>query len=142
MDSPAYQPGQYYLLRLPPGEDLLVGLYRVCREYDVVFGVFRAVGAVRSATLGHLDQETGKVRRRALEGSYDLVQCSGNISPLGNSAHIRAYAVLSDSQGQVSAGQLLAADVHVAEVSIQELKGPAQGRVLDPEIGLWLWPVQ
>lgn len=138
----SYKTEQSLLLRLPPGEDLLVGLYRVCREYDVAFGVFQVAGAVRSATLGHLDQVSGEVRRQVLDWGHDLVSCSGNVSPQGDSARIRAYAVLSDAEGRVSAGEILAGEVYVAEVFIQELRGQAQQRQQDPETGLWLWPVQ
>jgi uncharacterized protein len=141
MQTPNYKLGQSYLLRLPPGEDLLVGLYRVCREYGIEFGAFRAIGAVRSATLGHLDQETGEVRRQELWKGQDLVDCSGNVSPQGESFHIRAYALLSDAEGKVSAGELLAAQVYVVEVLIQELKGKPPVRERDPETGLLLWPV-
>jgi predicted DNA-binding protein with PD1-like motif len=141
MQKPIYKLGQNYQLRLPPGEDLLVGLYRVCREYRLEFGMFQVVGMVRSATLGHLNQATGERHRQVLETGQELVSCSGNISPQGDSFTIRAYAVLSDVQGQVSAGELLAAEVYVAEVLIQELKGKPQVREWDPETGLWLWPV-
>jgi predicted DNA-binding protein with PD1-like motif len=141
MHKSIYTLGQNYVLRLPPGEDLLVGLYRVCREYNVEFGAFNAHGAVRNATLGHLDQETGEVRRQVLEKGQDLVQCSGNISPQGESFHVRAYAVLSDAKGRVSAGELLAAEVYVTEVLIQELKGKPLVRERDPETGLLLWPI-
>jgi predicted DNA-binding protein with PD1-like motif len=141
MQKHSYKLGQSHLLRLPPGEDLLVGLYRVCREYEVAFGVFEVNGAVRSATLGHLDQESGETRRQILEAGQDLVSCTGNISSQGDSFQIRAYAVLSDAQGEVSAGELLAAEIYVAEVHIQELKGKPQVREWDPETGLWLWPV-
>jgi predicted DNA-binding protein with PD1-like motif len=141
MQRPIYKLGQNYMLRLPPGEDLLVGLYRVCREYDVDFGAFKVIGAVRSATLGHLDQETGEIRRQILDTGQDLVGCSGNVSPQGDSFRIRAYAVLSDAQGRVSAGELLAAQIFVAEVFLQELRGKPQVREQDSETGLWLWPV-
>ncbi len=133
--------GQSYVLRLPPGEDLLTGLYRVCRENEVGFGTFEVMGAVRNATLGHLDQETGQVYPQVLEMGQDLVVCSGNISPQGDSFRVRAYAVLSDARGQVSAGELLAAQVYVAEVVIQALKGSPLRREHDPETGRWLWPV-
>ncbi len=141
MQKPIYTRGQSYLLRLPPGEDLLVGLYRVCREYDIEFGVFEVLGAVRSATLGHLDQESGEIQRQMLESGQDLVTCSGNVSPQGESFYLRANAILSDAQGNLSAGELLAAEVYIAEVFIQELKGVAPVRELDPETGLLLWPV-
>ncbi len=141
MRKSIYKLGQSYLMRLPPGEDLLVGLYRVCRENDVQIGVFKVIGAVRNATLGHLDQGTNELRHQVLETGHDLVECSGNISPQGDSVHLRAYAVLSDAQGRISAGELLAAEVYVAEVFIQELKGKPQLRERDPETGLWLWPV-
>jgi predicted DNA-binding protein with PD1-like motif len=49
--------------------------------------------------------------------------------------------VLSDARGRVAAGELLAGDVYVAEVLLQELKGKPQMREQDPETGLWLWPV-
>jgi predicted DNA-binding protein with PD1-like motif len=141
MQKPIHKRGQSHIFRLPPGEDLLVGLYRVCREYDVQFGAFSIIGAVRSATLGHLDQETGKVHRQILDQGQDLVHCIGNVSPLGDSIYIRAYAVLSDAEGKVTAGELLAAQVYVAEVLIQEFKGRPLVRQRDPETELWLWPV-
>lgn len=141
MQKAIFTLGRNILLRLPPGEDLLVGLYRVCREYELGFGLFKAIGAVRSATLGHLDLETGKMRRQVLDAGQDVVACSGNVSPQGDSFRVRAYAVLSDAKGKVSAGELLSAEIYVAEVVIQELKGKPLRRVLDPETGLWLWPV-
>jgi predicted DNA-binding protein with PD1-like motif len=141
MQTTNYKLGQSYVLRLPPGEDLLVGLYRVCREHNIGFGMLEVLGAVRGATLGHLHQETGEVWRRILDHGQDLVHCKGNITPQGDSFCIRAYAVLSDGEGRVSAGELLAAEVHVAEVFIQELKGRAPTRGGDPETGLSLWPV-
>lgn len=141
MQKPIYRCGQSYLFRLPPGEDLLVGLYRVCREYGVEFGVFQVIGSVRSATVGHLEQDEAQIHRQVLEAGQDLVHCQGNISPQGDSISLRAFAVLSDAQGRVTAGHLLAAQVHVAEVYIQDLKGKPQARERDPETGLWLWPV-
>jgi predicted DNA-binding protein with PD1-like motif len=141
IDARMYDLGQGYLFRLPPGEDLLVGLHRVCRECNVNLGVFKAVGAVRSATLGHLDQETGEILRRIRKERQDLVECTGNVSPQGESIRVRAYAVLSDARGRLTAGEILAAVVHVAEVYVQELKGKPLVREQDPEIGLWLWPV-
>ena len=141
MHSTSYKHGQSFLFRLPPGEDLLVGLYRVCREYNVKFGMFQVTGSVRSATVGHLDCENGNLQSQVLERGQNLVTCSGNVSPQGDSFAIRAYAVLSDAQGQIAAGELLAGEVHVAEVFLQELKGKPQVREQDPETGLWLWPV-
>jgi hypothetical protein len=113
----------------------------VCREHEVGFGTFEVMGAVRNATLGHLDQKTGEVRPQVLEAGQDLVVCGGNISPQGDSFRVRAYAVLSDSRGKVSAGELLAAQVYVAEVVIQALRGKPLRREQDPETGRWLWPV-
>jgi uncharacterized protein len=141
MHSTSYKLGQSFLFRLPPGEDLLVGLYRVCREYNVKFGIFQVMGSVRSATIGHLEPETGSLQSQVLENGQDLITCNGNVSPQGDSFAIHAYAVLSNAQGQVAAGELLAGEVYVAEVLLQELKGRPQVREKDPETGLWLWPV-
>ncbi len=140
MQTIHFKRGQSYLFRLPPGEDLVVGLYRVCREQNIACGVFMVHGAVRNATIGHLDQGTGQVQRRALDSEYDLVHCSGNISSEGDRFSVRAYAVLSDREGRVMAGELLAAEVFVAEVSCQELRGRVPVRTQDPETGLSLWP--
>jgi len=129
------------LLRLPPGEDLLVGLYRICREWGISAGVFTASGSVRSATLGHLDQECGEVCHQILDAAQELVYCGGNISLQDGGLSIRAHAVVSDSQGRVSAGELLAAEVHVVELFVQALRGTPPTREPDPETGLWLWPV-
>ncbi|MBN1659516.1 MAG: DUF296 domain-containing protein [Anaerolineae bacterium] len=141
MHSTSYKPGQSFVFRLPPGEDLLVGLYRMCREYNVKFGTFQVMGSVRNATIGHLEAETGSLRSQVLEHGQDLVTCSGNVSPQGDTFSIHAYAVVSNAQGQVAAGKLLAGEVYVAEVFLHELKGRPQVRERDPETGLWLWPV-
>ena len=141
MQKPSYKLGQSYLLRLPPGEDLLVGLYRVCREFGIECGVFQVIGTVRSATLGHHDLENGELKRQVLDRGLDLAQCTGNVTPQGDSIFMRAYAVVSDVEGRVWAGELLAAEIYVAEVLIQELKGRPPKRVRDPETDLWLWPV-
>ena len=141
MPTQTYTLGRSNLLRLPPGEDLLVGLYRACREQGISFGVFTATGSVRSATLGHLDQKCGEICRQFLEADQELVHCAGNISLQADSLSIRAHAVLSDCQGQVAAGELLAAEVHVVELFVQEVKGTPLSRELDPETGLLLWPV-
>src|SRR5690606_9135943 len=137
---PTFTLGHTNLLRLPPGEDLLVGLYRTCRECGIELGVFLATGSVRGATLGHLDQETGENRRQVLDSGQDMIQCSGNISLQSDSIRVHAYAMLADSDGHVSAGELLAAEVYVVEVFIQQVKGGSLVRELDPETGLWLWP--
>ena len=96
--------GQSYVLRLPPGEDLLTGLYRVCREHEVEFGTFEVMGAVRNATLGHLDQETGEVRPQVLAAGQDLVVCNGNISPQGDSFRVRAFLLILSRFFRVSRG--------------------------------------
>jgi len=141
MQKPTYKVRQTYLLRLPPGEDLLVGLYRICREHGIELGVFNIVGSVREATLGHLEPESGVTRRQMLESAQDLVACAGNISRQGDSIAIRANAMLSHAQGKLSAGELLAAQIHVAEVLIQQLQGKPLVRERDSETGLYLWPV-
>jgi len=140
MQTIHFKRGQSYLFRLPPGEDLVVGLYRVCREQNIACGVFQVHGAVRNATVGHMDQESGQVRRRVLDGEHDLVQCTGNVSSEGDSFSVHAYAVLSDREGRVAAGKLLEAEVFVAEVFCQELRGRVPVRTQDPETGLSLWP--
>lgn len=141
MQKPSYKIRQTYLFRLPPGEDLLVGLHRIRREYNILLGVFSVIGSVRNATLGHYDQQAGVTRRQALESSHDLVTCLGNISRQGDSFAIRTNAVLTDAQGQVTAGELLAAEIHVAEVYVQELQGTSLVRERDSETGQYLWPV-
>jgi predicted DNA-binding protein with PD1-like motif len=129
-----------HLLRLPPGEDLWVSLHRVCRERNTACSVSTAIGAARSATLSHPEQNSGKVSRQVLDTGLDLGQCSGNIGPLGDNMRIRACAALCDASGQISTGELLAAEAY-AEVSVRESEGKPQVRQQDPETGLWLWPV-
>jgi len=71
--------------------------------------------------------------------TYTLGRC--NISLQAESLSIHAHAVLSACEGHVAAGELLTAAAHVVELFIQEVKGPQLAREMDPETGLWLWPV-
>ena len=71
---------QVYVLRLPPGEDLLVGLHRVCRENEIRFAVFQVTGALRNATLGHLDQGTPWARQNRAS-MCSTAWCGARTSP-------------------------------------------------------------
>jgi hypothetical protein len=102
---------------------------------------FTVNGAVCSATLGHLDQDTGELRCQTLGVGPDLVDCCGKVGPQGDGSRIRACAVSPDAQGQGSAGEPFGAPIDVAEVLLRELRGRLQVREGDAEMDLWHWPV-
>ncbi len=134
--------GEMHLFRLPEGDDLLQALVAHCRGAGIEAAWVHAIGAVRAPVIGAYDFATGRYRRVALEGDWELLSLSGNVSLAeghdGPFAHL--HVLLGDHEGGVRGGHLFAAEVRVAEVGLLALRGGAPQRVPQAN-GLLLWPL-
>jgi predicted DNA-binding protein with PD1-like motif len=101
-----------WILRLETGEPIQESLAGFCRLMDIGGGSFTAIGAVRWARIGYYDQEKGAYREQRVEGGWEVVSLSGNISRKSDgSLFPHAHCILSDSAMKVVGGHLFEAEV-------------------------------
>lgn len=131
--------GRCLLFRLDHGEDIICQISRMSANERIDTGVLSAIGALDGAVLGYYDQRLHRYEDIRLEGQFELVSCSGNISLRDGKTFVHAHAVLADRQGRAFGGHLMSAVVFAAEVFIQELLGRPLCRIDDPITGLKLW---
>jgi predicted DNA-binding protein with PD1-like motif len=101
-----------WILRLETGEPIQETLAGFCGEMGIGAGSFNAIGAVRWARLGYYDQDEGTYLERHLEGGWEVVSLSGNISRKSDgSLFPHTHCILSDREMKVVAGHLFEAEV-------------------------------
>ncbi len=136
-----FRQGDVHLFRVEEGEDLLEALVAYCRQAKVNQAVVSAIGAVRHPIIGAYDFEEGVYHRLTLEGDWELLALSGNVSPTaeGEGPFAHLHVLLGDARGQVRGGHLFSAKVRVAEVALHVLEGEPLRRERQSN-GLLLWP--
>lgn len=133
-----FSSGRSFLFRVPEGEELLGYINEFARENNVTVGTVSAIGSLKNPKIGYFDEKEGKYRVIELEGTYELVSLTGNISLKEGKPFAHIHVALGDSDGALFGGHLIEGTVFVAEVFIQELIGGPLERK-EQENGLSLW---
>ncbi len=140
--NPVKSPGRRFLDRLPEGGDILTGIQAFCTTHAVCWGVFSLLGAVRSATLGILDQKQRVYVTWKEEGPFEILGCFGNVSLKDQEPFVHAKITLADAKKRVVGGHLLSeTPLFYGELFLQEVEGPPAERCYDEPSGLFLWPL-
>ena len=91
---------EHRIIRLMPGDDLLVSIEQLCHQEHIKAGcILSAVGSLNHATLRFANQS----QNHFLTGKFEIVSLSGTISENGSHLHIS----LSDKNGNVIGGHLM-----------------------------------
>ncbi|OGP60021.1 MAG: hypothetical protein A2V65_03245 [Deltaproteobacteria bacterium RBG_13_49_15] len=136
-----YNTGRRFAGLLPEGEDLIASVIRMCIQHSVRMGVFSIIGAVRSATFGIFDQRQKVYVTRTVEGSFDILTCTGNVSPKDGKPFVHAKIILGDEKGNLTGGHLFSETlVFYAEFDLLEMIMEPYERTYDERTGLFLWP--
>ena len=131
--------GRRFLFRLPKGADIHESLYAFCRQEGVRRAWVSVIGATTRTRLGYYDQRRRRYFDREFRGALEILSCTGNVSLKEGEPFAHLHAILGDGKYRVLGGHLFASEVFAAEVSVEEIPGPALRRVPDPETGLALW---
>lgn len=141
-----YKHDAIYMGRFDHGEDIITGLENFCAENDIKSGWVNIIGALSQATISYYDQEKHQYFHKTLEGEYEIVSCSGNMSLKDGKPFAHIHVVLSDTGYGCVGGHLWPGSVKVfaGEFVIFSLeKGveeePDLCRMLDAQTGLALW---
>lgn len=101
-----------WILRLETGEKVVETLHTFLDEHGITSGDIRGIGAVRWATLGYFDQESGAYQDRRFDGGYELLSLLGNVSLKSDgSVFAHVHTTLCGSDFQVIGGHLFEAEV-------------------------------
>jgi len=126
--------------RLPHGKDFVMAIEDFCAENAIPVGVFSAIGAVMSATLGSYDQNQQVYVTFKKEEPLEIVHCTGNVSLKDGKVAVHAHGVFADVKGQTTGGHIFSETVvYAGEIYIQELLGKPLEREYDERTGLLLW---
>jgi len=134
------KPGEYFLLRLPTGSDLLESLERHVRETGITIGYLSGLGAVSRAVVAYYDQSAQEYRQFPLERHLEITNLIGNVSLRDGQPMVHAHATFADEDGSAFGGHVAPGTlVFAAEVALIGLEGPALIREHDQATGLPLW---
>jgi predicted DNA-binding protein with PD1-like motif len=141
----AFKAKNIHMGRLEKGADIIQSLERFCLKEGIQMGWVNVIGALDRGTISYYDQHEKIYHHHPLNGDYEIVSCTGNISLKDGQPFAHLHIVLSDTSYQTWGGHLWPGTVSVfaAEFVLFELAGDSPAAVLnrcpDVETGLALW---
>jgi len=134
--------GNYFVIRLIKGEEIVEELVNFCSQRAVKSGYFWAIGAVDSAKIGFYDLNKKEFNFKKFNAPYEIASLVGNISQVDGKPFLHIHTVLSDENFTCIGGHLEEAVVGVTcEVYLVD-SGINIERKFDQEIGLKLLDFQ
>ena len=122
--------------RLDRGESLLASIAAVCEQEGVSAAGLSAIGAVSYAEIGLYKVAQRAFHANVLEGEYELVSLTGNVSRMEGRVYLHVHAAFADEYGELRGGHLKEAVVSATcEVFITRFDMDLDRR-FDPETGL------
>jgi predicted DNA-binding protein with PD1-like motif len=127
------------LVRMTRGESLFELLSAVVEKYGLGHAVVSGIGAIEDVELGAYDLSRRGYVHQELEGGWELLSLTGNVSWVEAKPFPHLHAVLSDRDCSVRGGHLFRARVYATlELSLSKGKERVE-RTYDPETCLKLW---
>jgi len=134
--------GNYFVIRLIKGEEIVEELVNFCSQNAVKSGYFSAIGAVDSAKIGFYDLNKKEFNFKNFNKPYEIASLIGNISQVDGRPFLHIHTVLSDENFTCIGGHLEEAVVGATcEVYLVDL-GMNIERKYDNGIGLKLLDFQ
>lgn len=115
-------PGEFLVLRLARGDEVLQCVLAAARAHGVRAGIVSGIGAVSGAVVEFFDSETRVCREIAFSEPMEIVSLGGNLSQKGAEPYAHLHVALGSEEGQVYGGHLVSATVGAtAELFVQIL---------------------
>ena len=126
--------------QFPHGTDLLEGLTQLVQKENIRCGRIHGIGATTHAIVAYYDQNTKKYNSMEFKGGMEILNMHGNVSIRDVKPFVHVHILLSDPQGKVFGGHLMAGTkLWACEVFIDEYEGEELVRGHDEKTGLFLW---
>lgn len=128
--------GSRILVRLDPGDEVVVSIGAVCNAEKVRLGSVSGIGAVNRATIGLFKPDTKEYVSTTLEKPFEITALAGNVSEMDGKRYLHLHVTLADVEHNAFGGHLNQAVVSAtAEIWIDATDG-AVDRAFDETIGL------
>ncbi len=143
--SKAFKADTVHMGRLEKGADIIQSLERFCLENNIKAGWVNVIGALEKGTISYYDQREQSYHHQPLNGEYEIVSCSGNISLKEGKPFAHLHIVLSDTDYQTVGGHLWPGTtaIFAAEFVLFAMSGQTDSdwleRCPDVQTGLALW---
>ncbi|MDI6803115.1 MAG: DNA-binding protein [Bacteroidota bacterium] len=135
-----YKYKRSFIGAIPSGSDLYDALTKIVTEEDIRIGKVTAIGAVTNAIIGYFDQIKKEYNTIELNGGYEILNCTGNVSIREGKPFVHTHITLSDKEGKVFGGHLMpGTKVFACEVFIDEYTGEDLVREKEETTNLFLW---
>ncbi len=96
-----------FFIKLEPNDDILDSLTSAVNENSIRTGFFTVIGALKTAYMGYYLLDQKKYNPITLNGNFEIVSCSGNVTLKDGSPMIHAHLVIADKEGRAFGGHLL-----------------------------------
>lgn len=134
----AFKKGKIHFLRLDRGEDIVPLVTSYCEEAGLRSAMLSGIGAIEEIEIGFYDLKAREYLRRRLDGIFELLSLTGNITKSQGKAFMHAHAVLSSREFDLVGGHFFGGKVAVTcEIFLAE-SGMLLSRKMNEEIGLRL----
>ena len=131
-----------FVKRFAPGEDLLESITRWAKAERVSTAMVSLIGALTRFHIGYYDQKQREYVKFTGEGDFEILHCTGNISPKEGKPFPHLHIMLAGKDGRAFGGHLFeGSKIFVAEAVIQVFDGNSIARIHNEETGLALWPL-
>ncbi len=128
--------GNYHILRLDPGEEVVASILSYCETNDIRLGTVTAIGAVNEVRIGLFDPATKTYSAQDMSGNFEIIALSGNVTVMDNRVYLHLHIGVGDENHDMHGGHLERAIVSATcEVFIQTIEGEV-GRAFNDNIGL------
>jgi predicted DNA-binding protein with PD1-like motif len=131
--------GERYVVQIEQGKEIIANLKRFVKKEDMRLGSIIAIGAAKNPTLRFFDPEKKKYSDKTLEGHFEIINFTGNISEMKGDVYLHCHMTLGDTKFKSFGGHVLSAEVGgTFEAIVTPLKGRL-GRKYSKEVGLNLY---
>ncbi len=134
-----YDKARIHMFRVPENAELVENLTKYAVKNRVRTGWINVLGSVIDPVLGYYDKARGEYLKNKLEGFYELVNGTGNISLKNDEPTVHLHVAIADRNSHVYGGHLFEARVFMVEALIIEALGDKF--LVRRNIGgnLWAW---
>ncbi|UCF79705.1 MAG: DNA-binding protein [Candidatus Eiseniibacteriota bacterium] len=108
-----------YVAMLEPGEEILSSLSSFARAQNIGSAAVQGIGAAAELTIGYFDRTRKDYVKKTLEGEYEILSLSGNISFFQDEPWVHIHVIVAGPGLETQGGHLFSGKVTVtAELAL------------------------